>query len=131
LDTKGTGTVAIASGADTTLKDAVLSGTTVIANVGGDLWIESLPDTAAYDAKYNSASVSLGTSGVSDGGSTSKITGDFANVSEQSGIVAGSGGYHIALARYAAAHPAGSVICGTSMKSSFRSGARSIGCGAP
>ncbi|KQQ46072.1 hypothetical protein ASF69_07705 [Rhizobium sp. Leaf311] len=45
------------------------------------------------------ASIGLSISGggvkVSGGAGTAKIEGDYANVAEQSGIVAGSGGYHV------------------------------------
>ncbi|MCO6180925.1 hemagglutinin repeat-containing protein [Ciceribacter sp. RN22] len=91
----GTGTVVLNSGADTVLRGAVVSGETVIANVGGDLLIESLQDTAAYDEKSFSVSAGFGPSGLSGGFNKGTVTGDFANVTEQSGIVAGSGGYHV------------------------------------
>jgi filamentous hemagglutinin len=93
----GTGTVAISSGNDTNLKGAVVSGNTVIANVGGDLNIESIPDTATYDEKNTGGSIGLSTSGLSGGVNQSKVEGDYSNVTEQSGIVAGEGGYHIAV----------------------------------
>ncbi|MCO6181120.1 hemagglutinin repeat-containing protein, partial [Ciceribacter sp. RN22] len=93
----GTGTVVINSGADTVLKGAVVSGETVIANVGGDLKIESVQDTAAYDEKSLGISAGFGPSGLSGGVNKGTVTGDFANVGEQSGIVAGSGGYHVAV----------------------------------
>ncbi|WP_446737999.1 hemagglutinin repeat-containing protein, partial [Rhizobium sp. CFBP 13717] len=96
----GTGTVALNSGEDTNLKGAVVSGNTIIANVGGDLSIESRQNTATYDEKSKNASIGLSISGggvkVSGGAGTAKIEGDYANVAEQSGIVAGSGGYHVA-----------------------------------
>ncbi|MCO6181125.1 hemagglutinin repeat-containing protein [Ciceribacter sp. RN22] len=93
----GTGTVVINSGADTVLKGAVVSGETVIANVGGDLKIESVQDTAAYDEQSLGISAGFGPSGLSGGFNKGTVTGDFANVAEQSGIVAGSGGYHVAV----------------------------------
>lgn len=93
----GTGAVALNSGNDTALKGAVVSGNTVIANVGGNLDIVSRQDTAAYSEKTAGASISLSPSGkLSGGASTGKIKGDYANVSEQSGIIAGGGGYHVA-----------------------------------
>ncbi|MGR9180714.1 hemagglutinin repeat-containing protein (plasmid) [Rhizobium leguminosarum] len=93
----GSGVVALNSGNDTTLKGAVVSGNTVIANVGGDLNIVSQQDTAAYRETTAGASIGLSPVGALSGGaSAAKIKGDYANVSEQSGIVAGGGGYHVA-----------------------------------
>jgi filamentous hemagglutinin len=92
----GTGTVVLNSSADTNLKGTVVSGETVIANVGGDLNIESRQDTASYRENSIGAQAGLGASGLSGGINLGKIEGDFANVSEQSGIIAGEGGYHIA-----------------------------------
>ncbi|MBY4629957.1 hemagglutinin repeat-containing protein [Rhizobium croatiense] len=93
----GTGAVALNSGNDTTLKGAVVSGNTVIANVGGNLNIVSQQDTAAYRETTAGASIGLSPTGALSGGaSTGKVKGDYVNVSEQSGIVAGGGGYHVA-----------------------------------
>ncbi|MGO6810162.1 hemagglutinin repeat-containing protein [Rhizobium ruizarguesonis] len=93
----GSGAVALNSGNDTTLKGAVVSGNTVIANVGGNLNIVSQQDTSTYRETTAGASIGLSPAGALSGGaSTGKVKGDFANVSEQSGIVAGSGGYHVA-----------------------------------
>ncbi|AHG49784.1 hemagglutinin (plasmid) [Rhizobium leguminosarum bv. trifolii CB782] len=94
----GSGAVALNSGNDTTLKGAVVSGNTVIANVGGNLNIVSQQDTSAYRETTAGASIGLSSAGALSGGaSTGKVKGDYANVSEQSGIVAGSGGYHVAV----------------------------------
>ncbi|MBB3465232.1 hemagglutinin repeat-containing protein [Rhizobium sp. BK377] len=93
----GSGAVALNSGNDTTLKGAVVSGNTVIANVGGNLDIVSQQDTSSYREKTAGASIGLSSTGALSGGaSTGKVNGDYANVSEQSGIVAGGGGYHVA-----------------------------------
>ncbi|WP_026789751.1 hemagglutinin repeat-containing protein [Pleomorphomonas oryzae] len=93
----GTGTVALNSGNDTSLKGAVVTGGTVIANVGGDLAIESQQDASRYREKSTSMSGGISSSGVTVGASRSTVNGDFANVAEQSGIVAGAGGYHVAV----------------------------------
>jgi hypothetical protein len=93
----GTGTVALNSGNDTTLKGAVVSGTSVIANVGHDLTIESVQDKATYRDNSTSIGGGFGAGGASASANKGTIKGDYANVSEQSGIVAGSGGYHIAV----------------------------------
>ncbi|MGO6693845.1 hemagglutinin repeat-containing protein [Rhizobium johnstonii] len=93
----GSGAVALNSGNDTSLKGAVVSGNTVIANVGGNLNIVSQQDTSAYRETTAGASIGLSPGGgLSGGASTGKVKGDYANVSEQSGIVAGGGGYHVA-----------------------------------
>lgn len=96
----GTGTVMLLSGGDTALKGAVASGEQVIVDAGGDLVIESRQDTASYRETSRSASVGGtiggGVIGASGSASQSRITGDFASVGEQSGIVAGRGGYDVA-----------------------------------
>lgn len=94
----GTGTVAINSGNDTNLRGAVVSGNTVIANIGGDLKIESRPDTATYNEKSTGGSLGVSAaSGVSGGVGQTTVKADYSNVAEQSGIVAGEGGYHVAV----------------------------------
>ncbi|WP_080709617.1 hemagglutinin repeat-containing protein [Cupriavidus metallidurans] len=93
-------TLTIESGGDTNVKGAVASGKQVVANVGGDLNIESLQDTSTYRSKDQSVSGSV-TFGMGTGlaGSVNvgqqKIDSDFASVGEQSAIRAGSGGYQI------------------------------------
>lgn len=95
----GTGTTYLQSGKDTNLKGAVVSGETVIADIGGNLTIESQLDTANSKAKQTGVSGSIGatatgmTGGVSGSYQTAK--GDAAIVSEQSGIHAGEGGFDI------------------------------------
>ncbi|MGO7770619.1 hypothetical protein ACC736_37265, partial [Rhizobium ruizarguesonis] len=67
--------------------------------MGGNLNIVSQQDTSNYRETTAGASIGLSPAGeLSGGASTGKVNGDFANVSEQSGIVAGSGGYHVAAA---------------------------------
>ncbi len=93
----GTGAVALNSGNDTSLKGAVVSGNTVIANVGGDLKVESPQDTSTYRETGVSASGGFGAGGLSGGVNKSNVKGDYANVTEQSGFVAGSDGYHVSV----------------------------------
>ncbi|GHD57861.1 hemagglutinin repeat-containing protein [Jeongeupia chitinilytica] len=91
----------IVSGGDTNLRGAVASAEQVSADVGGDLNIESLQDTHKYDSKQTSAGGSItvgigastGSGGVSFSGENMK--NDYASVIEQSGIVAGEGGFQI------------------------------------
>ncbi|CAJ2766210.1 hemagglutinin repeat-containing protein [Burkholderia pseudomallei] len=97
-------TLTIQSGGDTNLKGAVASGKQVVANVGGNLNVESLQDTDHYDSKQQSAGVSVsvcvppicyGSSSVSGNISQQKMHSDYAAVAEQSGIKAGDGGYQV------------------------------------
>ncbi|WP_232458161.1 hemagglutinin repeat-containing protein [Burkholderia ubonensis] len=97
-------TLTIQSGGDTNLKGAVASGKQVVANVGGNLNVESLQDTDHYDSKQQSAGVSVsvcvppicyGSSSVSGNISQQKMHSDYAAVAEQSGIKAGDGGYQL------------------------------------
>ncbi|MGN6451449.1 MAG: hemagglutinin repeat-containing protein, partial [Brucella intermedia] len=95
----GSGTVYVNSGNDTNLRGATISGETVIADIGGDLNIESQLDTATANAKQVGASLGVGSnpSGLTGGlsGSYQTAKGDAAIVSEQSGIHAGEGGFDI------------------------------------
>ncbi|WP_226941545.1 hemagglutinin repeat-containing protein [Janthinobacterium violaceinigrum] len=88
----------INSGGDTTIKGAVANAGQVIANIQGNLNLESLQDTAKFDSKNQSVSVS-GTYGagasVNASFNQSKMHSDYASVQEQSGIKAGAGGFQI------------------------------------
>ncbi|QWK81309.1 hemagglutinin repeat-containing protein [Ochrobactrum sp. BTU1] len=96
----GSGTVYVNSGNDTNLRGATVSGETVIADIGGDLNIESQLDTATAKANQVNVSGGVGTNaqGQTSGGisgSYQTAKGDAAIVSEQSGIHAGEGGFDI------------------------------------
>ncbi|RBH87095.1 hypothetical protein BRL93_20055, partial [Xanthomonas oryzae pv. oryzae] len=91
-------TATLISGNDTTLKGAVLSANTVLADIGGDLNIESLQDTSTYASKDKAVggNVTFGMGFSASGSySSNKVNGDFASVKEQSGIQAGDGGFDI------------------------------------
>ncbi|MCL1570823.1 hemagglutinin repeat-containing protein [Xanthomonas nasturtii] len=91
-------TATIISGNDTNLKGAVLSANTVLADIGGDLNIESLQDTSTYASKDKAVggSVTFGVGfSASASYSSNKVNGDFASVTEQSGIQAGDGGFNL------------------------------------
>jgi hypothetical protein len=97
-------TLTVQSGTDTTLKGAVASGSQVVANVGGNLNLESLQDTTTFDSKQESAgfSVSLcippicyGSGSYSANYAKAGVKGDFASVTEQTGIKAGDGGFRV------------------------------------
>ncbi|WP_426114289.1 hemagglutinin repeat-containing protein [Massilia sp. PWRC2] len=88
----------IVSGGDTNIKGAVASGREVLADIGGNLNIESLQDSATLDGKRQSASASgtLGAgAGISANASNSTVHNDYASVREQSGIRAGDGGFQL------------------------------------
>ncbi len=91
-------TATVISGHDTTLDGAVLSANKVMADVGGDLHIHSEQDTSHYASHDTSVAGSI-TVGIGASGSASyshaKVDGDFASVTEQSGIQAGDGGFDI------------------------------------
>lgn len=91
--------LALESGGDTTLKGAVASGKQVIADVGGNLNIESLQDTSQYDSKQKSmsGSISVGYGKMSGSFSSSKsnVNSNYASVVEQSGIKAGDEGFQV------------------------------------
>ncbi|KPC50486.1 hemagglutinin repeat-containing protein [Amantichitinum ursilacus] len=91
-------TVGIDSGGDANIKGAVVSGNQVVADVGGNLNIESLQDTHKYDSKDQqvSGSVTVGYGfSASANASQQKMNSDYASVTEQSGIKAGDGGFQV------------------------------------
>jgi len=91
-------TLTIKSGGDTTLKGAVAGGKQVVADVGGNLNLQSLQDTSKYDSSQmnvsGSVTVGYGASG-SLSFSNSSASGDYASVNGQTGIKAGDGGFQI------------------------------------
>lgn len=96
--------LAIQSGGDTNLKGAVASGKQVVADIGGNLNIESLQDKDHYDSKQQSAGISAsvcapplctGKSSVAGGIGQTKMNSDYTSVIEQSGIKAGDGGFQV------------------------------------
>ncbi|MCW8908621.1 MAG: hemagglutinin repeat-containing protein [Sedimenticola sp.] len=95
-------TATLRSGNNTTLKGAVVSGDSVAASVGGDLLIESVQDSANYQAREKSSSAGLSIPVVGAGSLNASLskarltaTGDYASVTEPSGIRAGGGGFDI------------------------------------
>ncbi|MDP9897878.1 hemagglutinin repeat-containing protein [Variovorax ginsengisoli] len=89
----------LVSGGDTTLRGAVVAANAVKADVGGDLRIESLQDRAKSDSKQQSAggavSVGAGVWSASVSASSAKASGEYASVTERSGIKAGDGGFDV------------------------------------
>jgi filamentous hemagglutinin len=100
-------TVNVSSGGDLNLKGAVIAAPKVNADVGGNLNIQSLQDTSLSDAKQSSAGLNAslcippicyGVSTVGGSLAAAKAKGDFASVTEQSGIKAGDGGFNVNVA---------------------------------
>ncbi|WP_234667820.1 hemagglutinin repeat-containing protein [Halomonas sp. TD01] len=93
--------VILSSGGDTALKGAVVSAPQIATNIGGDLTIESLQDTAVHDERHSSsgfgASIPLtgGTPSLDLDLSRTKLNSDFQSVNEQSGLRAGDGGFQV------------------------------------
>nr|WP_231741803.1 hemagglutinin repeat-containing protein [Paucibacter sp. KCTC 42545] len=91
--------VSLQSGGDTVLQGAVVQGQQVKADVGGDLKVQSLQDSAKFASKDQSLSGSVTVSPGSFSGSLSasqtQVSADFLSVAEQSGIKAGDGGFQV------------------------------------
>ncbi|WP_236657742.1 hemagglutinin repeat-containing protein [Limnohabitans sp. TS-CS-82] len=94
-------TVNITSGANTNLKGGNVKANQVKAEVGGNLNLESLQDTATSQASQKSTGIALSIPIVGTGGSASfsqskqNSNSNYASVNEQSGIKAGEGGFTI------------------------------------
>lgn len=91
------GTTTVTSGGTTTIRGGQVTGNRVEVNAD-KLVIESLQDTDTYasDQMDASAQVTVGYgASVSGSYSQSKIDADYASVTEQSGILAGNGGYAV------------------------------------
>ncbi|MFC7369822.1 hemagglutinin repeat-containing protein, partial [Vreelandella zhaodongensis] len=94
--------VILTSGGDTALKGAVVSAPQIATNIGGDLTIESLQDTATHNERHQSSGGSLsvpligvGQPTASLNASRTKLNSDFQSVNEQSGLRAGDGGFQV------------------------------------
>ena len=91
-------TLSLDSGANTTVRGALLSADRIEATVAGNLLIESLQDATTYQSRHSSTGGSL-TLGPAPGASLSlgrgRIDSNFASVNEQSGLVAGDGGFSV------------------------------------
>lgn len=92
-------TLTLKSGGDATLQGAVAKGEKVVADIGGNLAIESLQDTSTYDSRQKSLggslSVGYGRMSGSVSASSSKVNSDYASVTEQSAIRAGDKGFDV------------------------------------
>ena len=88
------------SGGDTNMIGAVASGKQVIADVGGDLNIQSMQNVGQYESKQKDigGSITIGWNLAMAGSinySKSNAHSDYASVTEQSGIKSGDGGFQI------------------------------------
>ncbi|QLG88024.1 hemagglutinin repeat-containing protein [Chitinibacter bivalviorum] len=92
-------TLSITSGGDTNLKGATATGKHIVADIGGNLNIESLQDSSKYDSQQKSigGSISVGLTSVSGSLNVGrdKTHADYLAVNEQSGLNAGKGGFDI------------------------------------
>lgn len=95
----GTNSVTITSGGDTNIVGSDVSGGKVTANVGGNLNVQSVQNTTVSAAHQSSAgggfSISQGGGSASFSAQNGHADGTYAQVNEQAGINAGSGGFDI------------------------------------
>jgi filamentous hemagglutinin len=92
------GTLALNSGADTSINGSQVKGEKVVAAIGGDLNINSLQDTDDYTAKNKNSGSGFTTGakgGVTGSFGTGKTNSTYASVTEQAGIYAGKDGFDI------------------------------------
>jgi filamentous hemagglutinin len=81
----------------------VVSGKQVVAEVGGDLKLESLQDSSSYASRNQTVggSLTISPAGVPIGGGLnagqSKVNSHYQSVTEQSGIQAGDGGFQVSV----------------------------------
>ena len=88
------------SGKDTTIAGSKVYGDSVTAEVGGNLAIKSLQDTETYRGKSKNVGFSVSTNGLQLGSVSAEYTNgtmksDYASVTDQAGIYAGTGGFAI------------------------------------
>lgn len=100
------GTTTLSSGRDTTLAGAQVSGNTLIADVGRNLWLSSLQDSNNYHSKQESfgAGGSFTFGSMTGSGyinaSQDKIKSTYDSVQEQTGLYAGKGGYDVTVGNH-------------------------------
>ncbi|RDS79967.1 filamentous hemagglutinin N-terminal domain-containing protein [Dyella monticola] len=94
-------TLTLASGGNTTIEGAQLSGQTIQAVVGGNLDLVSQQNTNSYSSHQSQASgsFSYGGGGGSGGGSYNQgqMQSSYSSVGEVTGLSAGSGGFQISV----------------------------------
>ncbi|MDR6888583.1 MULTISPECIES: two-partner secretion domain-containing protein [Variovorax] len=98
--------VNISSGGDTTVRGATVSGSRINADVGGNLHIQTLQDTSTYHSQNSGGGFNAticawyctGDSSVSVYAHNMQGDGDFASATQQSGFLAGNGGFGVNVA---------------------------------
>nr|WP_092074114.1 hemagglutinin repeat-containing protein [Dendrosporobacter quercicolus]NSL47754.1 hemagglutinin repeat-containing protein [Dendrosporobacter quercicolus DSM 1736]SDM77938.1 adhesin HecA family 20-residue repeat-containing protein [Dendrosporobacter quercicolus] len=89
-------TVTLISGHDTSIIGSQVAGDKIVAQIGGDLNIESLQDIESYRAKNSSSGLKVAVGdGVTGAFSKGKMSSDYQSVTEQAGIYAGAGGFDL------------------------------------
>nr|WP_052420987.1 hemagglutinin repeat-containing protein [Paraburkholderia ferrariae] len=95
----GANSVTISSGGDTNVIGSDVAGKQVTANVGGNLNVQSVQDTTVSTAHQSSSgggfSISQGGGSASFSAQNGHADSNYAQVNEQAGIQAGSGGFDI------------------------------------
>ncbi|MGX7001399.1 hemagglutinin repeat-containing protein [Caballeronia sp. KNU42] len=118
----------IHSGRDTTLDGAQVSGNAVSVDVGRDLTMTSEKDTSNYAERQSSVSGGLsytfGAGGFSGSASASrtKIDSNFDAVGQQTGIVAGEGGFDVNVAGHTQLNGAQIASSASADKNTFTTG---------
>lgn len=92
--------LSIKTGQDVNFIGSQVKGDTVVAEVGGNLNIQSLQDKESYHEKQTGSSfgvsgIGLGKPDVTGGVNKQKTDSEYASVTEQAGIFAGKGGFDI------------------------------------
>ncbi|WP_200934343.1 hemagglutinin repeat-containing protein, partial [Variovorax sp. Root318D1] len=98
--------VNITSGGDTIVRGATVSGNRINADVGGNLHIETLQDTSTYHSQNSGGGFNAticawycyGDSSVSVYANNMRGDGNFASATQQSGFLAGDGGFGVNVA---------------------------------
>ncbi|WP_252896364.1 hemagglutinin repeat-containing protein [Veillonella rogosae] len=88
------------SGADTNIVGSKVYGDSIQSQIGGNLTIKSLQDSETYRGEKKNVGFSISTngtqlSGVSAEYSKGKMSSDYASITEQAGLYAGSEGFDI------------------------------------
>jgi filamentous hemagglutinin len=124
--------LAIHSGRDTTLDGALASGNAVSVDVGRDLTMTSAKDTSNYADRQSSVSGGLsytfGAGGFAGSMSAShtKIDSNFDAVGQQTGIVAGEGGFDVNVAGHTQLNGAQIASAADATKNTFTTGSFSF-----
>ena len=93
-------TALLISGNDTNIIGGQVSGHAVMADIGHNLTISSPQDSSTYSShdKQVGVSATTGPAGALNGSySANRVTGDYASVREQSGLLAGDGGFDVSV----------------------------------